>query len=365
MEARPSPLPPEPEQPHHPGTVVDLFCGAGGLSHGFFLEGFHVQAGYDVDTECRHAFEANNSAEFRARDVGSLTKAELSALFSEGEPSILVGCAPCQPFSANNRRQRDHPMWPLLKDFGCLVRETTPDVVSMENVPRLRSFNGGALFSEFRRLLENELGYSVWCESVDCARYGVPQTRRRLVLLASRLGPLKLIQPTHKVPHLRTVHDAISHLPALAAGDRDPDDPMHCASRLSPTNLARIQASKPGGTWADWSQDLVGSCHRRATGSNYGSVYGRMSWDAPAPTITTRCNGYGNGRFGHPEQDRAISLREAALLQSFPETYRFFAPTDPVGIRAGARMIGNAVPVALGRAIAASVARTLAGEHDA
>jgi len=365
MVAQPSMLGLNPEPPSSPGTVVDLFCGAGGLSHGFALEGFDVQAGFDVDPACRHAFEANNDAAFHERDVGSLKEADLAALFAKDEPTILVGCAPCRPFSTNNQRRPDHPEWRLIESFGSLIRETTPDIVSMENVPRLRSFNGGKLLAGFRSLLEDELGYSVWCQSVNCASYGVPQTRRRLVLLASRTGPIKLVPPTHEPSGFRTVRETIAHLPALGAGGQSPDDPLHCASRMSPTNLARIRASKAGGTWRDWDDDLVAPCHRRSSGRLYENVYGRMSWDAPAPTITTKCTGFGNGRFGHPEQDRALSLREAALLQSFPEDYEFFPPEEPTRPQVGARMIGNAVPVALGRAIASSVAKTLAtGESD-
>jgi len=353
------------EQKQQTGVVVDLFCGAGGLSHGFVREGFRVRAGFDMDPACRHAFETNNDAAFNERDVGSLKKADLAALFAKDEPTILVGCAPCQPFSTNNQRRPDHPEWRLIESFGVLIRETTPDFVSMENVPRLKSFKGGKLLAEFRSLLEDELGYSVWCATVNCASYGVPQTRRRLVLLASRAGRIELIPPTHQPSGFRTVRETIAHLPPLAAGGQSPDDSLHCASRMSTTNLARVRASRPGGTWRDWDHHLVAPCHRRSSGRLYDNVYGRMIWDAPAPTITTKCTGFGNGRFGHPEQDRALSLREAALLQSFPEDYEFFAPEEPARPQVGARMIGNAVPVALGQAIAGSVARTIgAGEGD-
>ena len=366
MVARPPLLDRAPESPSYPGAVVDLFCGAGGLSHGFVREGFRVQAGFDSDPRCRHAYETNNDAAFHERDVGSLKKGDLTALFAKDEPTILVGCAPCQPFSTNNQRRPDHPEWRLIESFGALIRETTPDIVSMENVPRLKSFKKGKLIAEFRSLLEDELDYSVWCDIVNCAAYGVPQTRRRLVLLASRVGPIDLVSPTHEPSSFLTVRETIAHLPTLAAGGQDPVDPLHRASRMSPTNLARIRASTAGGTWNDWDDTLVAPCHRRSSGRLYENVYGRMSWDAPAPTITTKCTGFGNGRFGHPEQDRALSLREAALLQSFPEDYEFFLPEEATRPQVGARMIGNAVPVALGQAIAQSVGKALAaGDDDA
>ena len=344
------------------GSVVDVFCGAGGLSHGFMLEGFEVRAGIDIDAACRHAYEHNNNARFIEKNVANLGGEDVRALFATGQPRILVGCAPCQPFSPYSQNPSD-AKWKLLGKFGRLVAEVQPDVLSMENVPRLVNFHGGALLKGFLHGLE-KAGYAVWHRIVDCAAYGVPQTRQRLVVLASRVGAIELVPPTHAPQQHRTVRDAIAALPPIAAGEYAKDDPLHRASRLSPVNLARIQAAKPGQTWRDWDPQLVAKCHRKHTGRWYQSVYGRMAWDAPAPTITTQCNGFGNGRFGHPEQDRAISLREAALLQTFPLDYEFFKLGERWHISAAARCIGNAVPVALARAVARSVARTLNGGPD-
>ena len=340
------------------GSVVDLFCGVGGLSHGFLLEGFDVRAGVDVDPSCQYAYEHNNRARFVEKDVEDLASSAVDKMFTEGQPRILVGCAPCQPFSTYSRNAMD-TKWRLLKEFGRIIREVRPDIVSMENVARLTTFREGGVFKRFLDTLETS-GYAVWKDIVDCAAYGVPQTRKRLVVLASRIGPIKLVQPTHGPSDHITVRQTISHLPPIPAGGQHPDYPLHRASRLSTTNLARIRAAAPGQSWKDWDSNLVAECHRRDSGRWYGAVYGRMSWDALAPTITTQCNGFGNGRFGHPEQDRAMSLREAALLQTFPRSYEFFPPGDHVSISAGARWIGNAVPVLLGRAVARSVARTLA-----
>ena len=343
--------------------MVDIFCGAGGLSHGFKLEGFDVRAGIDIDTACRHAYERNNNARFIEKNVAEIRGANIHPLFAAGAPRILVGCAPCQPFSTYSKNRAD-AKWKLLGEFGRLVAEVRPDVLSMENVPRLAHFHGGELLRDFLRGL-GQAGYAVWARVVDCAAYGVPQTRQRLVVLASRVGPIELIPPTHKPSRHRTVRNAIEGLPPIAAGECARDDPLHRASRLSAVNLVRIQASKPGKTWRDWDPQLIAKCHRKRTGRWYQSVYGRMAWDAPAPTITTQCNGFGNGRFGHPEQDRAISLREAALLQTFPPSYEFFKPSTRWSISAAARCIGNAVPVALARAVARSVARTLNGNDCA
>ena len=167
-----------------------------------------------------------------------------------------------------------------------------------------------------------------------------------------------MIEPTQKQP--KTVRQAIGRLRPLDAGQSAPRDRLHAASTLSEKNLQRIRVSKPGGTWRDWPEDLVADCHRAASGKTYPGVYGRMEWDKPAPTMTTQCYGFGNGRFGHPEQDRAISLREAAILQSFPRDYAFVPDDGEVSFTALGRLIGNAVPVDLGRAIARSINSHLA-----
>ena len=352
----------KPRKPSRRGSVVDVFCGAGGLSHGFVLEGFDVRAGIDVDSSCRHAYEHNNHADFLERDVEGIGGDVINDLFAKGQPRILVGCAPCQPFSQYSQNRKDRK-WKLLGEFGRIVQEVEPDIVSMENVPRLTTFHGGSLFKEFVNELAKS-GYNVWWQIVDCAAYGVPQTRRRLVVLASRTGPIKLVPPSHPKSHV-TVRQVIGDLPPVPMGGQHLDDPLHRASNLSPTNLARIRAAKPGKTWRDWKPELVAPCHRKRSGRWYSSVYGRMSWNEPASTITTQCNGFGNGRFGHPEQDRAISLREAALLQTFPASYEFFEPGEQWSITSAARLIGNAVPVALAQAVARSVAKTLGEQEDA
>jgi DNA (cytosine-5)-methyltransferase 1 len=174
-----------------------------------------------------------------------------------------------------------------------------------------------------------------------------------MVLLASLHGEIKMIEPTYEMP--KTVRQAIGRLCPLRAGEVAPEDKLHVTPKLSEKNLQRIKFSKPGGTWRDWPYELVADCHRVKSGRTYSSVYGRMEWDKPAPTMTTQCYGFGNGRFGHPEQDRAISLREAAILQSFPRDYVFVPEQGEVSFKVLGRLIGNAVPVDLGRAIARSI----------
>lgn len=350
-----------PAQPNRPAGVaaaVDLFCGAGGLTHGLLNAGVPVIAGYDTDEGCRFPFEKNNApAIFHNKDVGQLDGADLASHYPQGSIRILVGCAPCVTFSryAQRLNRTRDPKWALLRQFARLVRELEPDIISMENVPELQHHS---IFKEFLSVLRSE-GYHFSNEPekrvIYCPDYGIPQHRSRLVILASRLGSIEMIPPTHGPKQHRSVRDVLSRLPPLAAGQRSVRDRMHRASSLSDINLRRIRHSKPGGTWRDWPEDLVADCHKAETGETYGSVYGRMKWDEPSPTITTQFYGFGNGRFGHPEQDRALSLREGAILQSFPRQYAFVKPRCAYSFKDVGRMIGNAVPVKLGKAIGRSV----------
>ena len=344
-------------------AVVDLFCGIGGLSHGFRQAGFQVVAGVDADETCRYAYETNNDAKFVGRPLEDVTGAEIRAMFPEGSRRILIGCAPCTPFSAyaSGSKSRSEK-WSLVDLFMERIREVEPEIVSMENVTRLISFDRGRVFHRFVEGLASSR-YQVTKKSVDAVAYGVPQHRRRLVVLASRLGQIGLPAPDQS--ETRTVRHAIGNLPPIRAGETDSTDRIHRSPNLSPLNLRRIRAAKPGKPWTDWEDPaLVAKCHRRDSGASYRNVYGRMEWDRPSPTLTTGCFSFGRGRFGHPKQDRAISLREAALLQSFPANYDFVAPEDPVTFTHLGRHIGNAVPVALaatiGRAISSHVM-----EHEA
>jgi DNA (cytosine-5)-methyltransferase 1 len=294
-----------------------------------------------------------------------VTAEEIAALYPEGHVKILVGCAPCQPYSPYTKKKEDKDeKWRLVPKFADLICEVEPDVASMENVPDLATFRDGRIYRAFVDRLK-EKGYHITeYPNIYCPAYGIPQQRTRLVLFASKYSEIEIVPATHSPDQYRTVRDAIGHLEPLGAGQTSEDDPLHVASSLSMLNLRRIRASVPGGTWRDWPEELVAECHKRKSGKGYASVYGRMQWDEPSPTITAQCYGFGNGRFGHPEQDRAISLREAALLQTFPEDYEFVAPEDPHCITVIGRLIGNAVPVELGRVIAKSIKRHLEAYVD-
>jgi len=341
--------------PEHDVVCVDLFCGAGGLTRGLLDAGVEVRYGVDFDGACRHPYEANNGAKFVEESVANLDPWTLAGWFGDAKITVLAGCAPCQPFSNYALRYQkvdkveSDQRWSLLNHFGRLVRNLRPDIVTMENVPTVTRH---AVFKDFKTTLE-ALRYQVWVEVIDCVEYGLPQRRNRTVLLASLHGDIALRKPTSN--EKRTVKDALEGLPPLRHGTSSRHDPLHAASRLSELNLERIRHSTPGGTWRDWPQHLVAKCHLKDTGRKYPAVYGRMRYDEPAPTLTTQFYGFGSGRFGHPTQARGLSLREGALLQGFPKDYSFVPDGHPIHFKTLGRMIGNAVPVDLGRVIGESI----------
>jgi DNA (cytosine-5)-methyltransferase 1 len=340
-------------------TAVDLFCGAGGLTNGLIKSKVNVVAGFDIEESCRYAYEKNNrGARFINSDVSTLSSKEVLSFYPKGHIKLLAGCAPCQPFStySQGRDALKDKKWPLLYAFSRLIREVKPELVTMENVPDVTKHK---VYHDFVQELI-DLGYNVWAERVFCPDYGMPQVRKRHVLLASKIGPIELIKPTHKPKNYKTVIEVIGNLPPIKAGQKNIKDPLHISAGLSELNMKRIKISKPGGTWNDWPEGLRADCHKKQSGRTYSGVYARMRWDKPSPTMTTQCFGYGNGRFGHPSQDRAISLREAALLQTFPKSYKFIQPNEKPQMTVIGKMIGNAVPVDLGKLIGESLYKHVA-----
>lgn len=335
-----------------PISAIDLFCGAGGLTHGLVLAGVDVVAGVDIDKQAEFAYTTNNpGAEFLHWDLSHKNCRSIKKLFRPNKLRLLAGCAPCKPFSKLTNGIKNHTDWDLLDYFGRFVRGVVPDLVTMENVPELAD-RGEEVFLRFVDTLET-LDYSVDWRIVNCADYGVPQSRRRLVLLASRVGEIEVPKGAYPYPsRWKTVRRTVGDLLPLKIGEADPDDPLHVAPLLSPMNVRRLQATPhDGGTRNEWPDELVLDCHRKKSGERYYSIYGRMWWDKPAPTMTTLCTGIGNGRFGHPEQDRSITLREAALFQSFPRRYAFWPAKQKLNRSAVSKLVGNAVPPKLGRAL--------------
>lgn len=325
---------------------VDFFCGAGGLTRGLLDAGIAVVAGIDLDGRCRKTYEWNNRpARFYERDVRTLTAGEVRGMAGNipSKELILAGCAPCQPFSKQRKSTCPSRDATLLLAFADIIAELKPTFVLVENVPGLAKVKGYSAYRRFLHTLEKN-GYG-WSEGVlDAKHYGVPQTRRRYILLGGR----------HRTPSLperlngsaatpfRTVRDAIAHYPPINAGTQHSSVANHEAASVSEKNLLRLRKTpRDGGDRRDWPDELVLECHRGSY-TGHTDVYGRMAWDCPAPALTGKCHSISNGRYGHPVQDRAISLREAASLQTFRDDYVFFGPLQSV-----AQWIGNAVPVRL------------------
>ncbi len=329
-----------------PIRVADFFCGCGGTSAGLQAAGMSIAFGLDCDAEASRTYRANfPGAAFLESDIRSVDLDEVASLAgAEGGPLLVSACAPCQPYSTFSARATRDPRRSLLLRLLPILDRLHPDYILIENVPGLRSHHAPAgTFNRFCKALRT-LGFQVSSGVVDCQSYGVPQRRRRLILMASRHGRISIPDATHGsgpgLLALSTVGDWISDLPRIAAGEIHPTVPNHQASALTELNLRRIQATPKGGGRADWPPHLQLACHAEHEG--HSDVYGRMRIDAPAPVLTTKCTSLSNGRFGHPTQDRPISVREAACLQTFPRDYLFIG-----GIKSTTRQVGNAVPVLL------------------
>lgn len=331
-------------------NAIDFFCGGGGMTKGLIEAGINVIFGLDSNPLCQETYENNNGIPYINRDVSQVTTEELLEEFPillDNDELLMVGCAPCQPFSVlNPNNPNEHRSVNLLNEFGRIVQGVHPAHIMVENVPGLKG-RGEDVLQEFLDMLNAE-GYEYDYRVINAKNYGVPQNRRRFVLIASRLFEPHIPPATHGdelLPYV-TVYDAIHEYPALRAGQSDENVPNHRAAGLSEINLHRLQATPVnGGSRTDWPAELWLNCHENFTG--HTDVYGRMVWGNVAPTLTVKCFSISNGRFAHPEQNRAISLREAAALQTFPDDYIFYGNLQEIG-----KQIGNAVPVLLAQRIA-------------
>lgn len=328
-------------------VLADFFSGCGGSTRGFADAGIEPVLAIDWDSDAAATYRLNfPETTFLERDILSLSVDEVEeALPPRGESiRLFAGCAPCQPFSGHRHGPTalDKRSF-LLLEFLRFVKASNPELIFVENVPGMQrlSTSRGPL-AEF--VDEVSKTHDVSVDIISSADYGIPQTRRRLVLVASRLGPIKLPLPTHGLetgePH-STIRDWIGSLPSIEAGQEDSEISNHRAMMLSDLNLKRIRATPEGGDRRDWPRRLWPDCHQGGF-DGHTDVYGRLRWDSPAPTLTTKCLSYSNGRFGHPSQDRALSAREAARLQTFPNSFRFTGSLTSQG-----KQIGNAVPVLL------------------
>jgi DNA (cytosine-5)-methyltransferase 1 len=340
---------------NHDLKAIDFFCGAGGMTEGFEKTGIRVLAGVDIDHNCKETYEKNHpNSLFIESDIKKLSIEILQTTLNlriDDPALIMIGCSPCQHWSKiNTDRQNSADSKNLLKDFTRFAEHFKPGYIVIENVPGIDKHpeeSGLSKFLEFLRIN----GYSFVKDTVNMSGYGIPQKRVRFVLIAAKSDTEPAIPRKNKAK--RSVKDIISDLPPISAGEQSPRYDLHRAAVLTEKNLKRIALTPPdGGTRIAWKDDpeLQIPAYRGKDGI-FRDVYGRMAWDKPSPTITTRFNSLSNGRFGHPKQNRAISLMEGALLQSFSKGYQFIGNRDTVI----ARQIGNAVPPKFAKLIASRI----------
>lgn len=343
--------------------VIDLFCWIGWLSHWLLRVWLPVTAGFDIDESCKFWYEHNNKAKFYHQDIKTLKATQLNDIFWDAEVKILVGCAPCQPYSMMNTKKWIYSADEIkekspVDKFANLIKEIKPDIVSMENVPGLLTNKKTKSFENFLKILK-KINYKVDYKVINCLDYWIPQTRKRLVLVASRIWDIKIIDPTHKTP--KTVRETIGDLPKLKNWEVCASDRYHTVRQLGEKNMERLKLI-PHNWWdlSDIDQKYRPKCFLKKSGKSYlKNVYWRMAWNKPAPTMTTLCTWIGNWRFWHPEQDRAISVREAARIQTFPDEYEFFPEWEPCNIQKASKFIGNAVPVRLWEVVWESILKSL------
>lgn len=329
-------------------TAIDLFCGSGAVSAGLKAEGFSILAAIDNDPVACQTYKLNHpEVDLHQADILKVDpKIILERIQLNGALDLLVVCAPCQPFSTQNRRKsQDDPRSNLVVESARFITVFKPRVVFFENVPGIAR-NGP--IAELSTLLQKEGYYLSEPLKLNSADLGVPQRRERCIMIASPDKDIARDFGKNIAPLPRnTVRSAIGHLTPLKSGEKCANDPLHRARRHLDITLERLSfIPKNGGSRSSLPQHLQLKCHENRE-NDFPDVYGRLRWDDVAPTLTTGCTDVTKGRFAHPEDDRALTLREAALLQSFPSSYQFFGSDSDI-----ARQIGNAVPVGMVKCLA-------------
>jgi len=354
-------------------TVVDLFCGAGGLSEGFRQAGFHVLAGSDIDEAAGRTFsDTHPEAHFFLGPIQTLSIKNLlkASCLKKGELDVLAGGPPCQGYSVyNHQRGVDDPRANLFKEYLRIVKGTQPKWLVMENVTGITSIAGGGIVHEIITGME-KLGYRVEMKTLKAEEFGIPQERRRVFFIATRTdNPILFPEPTHGPglsPYV-TIYDAIGDLPKIGNGESGDLLPYRMppktsyqkmlrgkltqvknfqAPRLSKINEERMAHIPQGGSWRDIPLNLLPEGMKRAKRSDHTKRYGRMHPDGLSCTILTKCDVHW-GAYLHPTQNRAITVREAARLQSFPDSFIFQGSKTEQYVQ-----VGNAVPPLLGRKVA-------------
>lgn len=334
--------------------VFDFFSGCGGASEGLQQAGMEIVLGLDMDADSAKSYQANfPEAFFIEKSITDVNVEDIKGIFNSHKKDskiLFTGCAPCQPFSRQNNSKnfKDDPRSNLLKEFSRFVEFYLPDYIFFENVPGIQKLDKkyATPFSDFLSVLD-KYNYNYDYGILSALWFGVPQNRKRLILLAAKNEQIKLPEKHYDGEHKKftTVQDYIGGLPKVDGGIESPNLRDHRAPMLSAVNLERIISTPEGGDRRSWPEALQLECHKRHAGHN--DTYGRLSWSKPSSVLTTKCTSYSNGRFGHPDQNRAITVREAALIQTFPLDYKFIGSWS-----SKTKQIGNAVPPLMAKAIA-------------
>jgi|GEM_PF-187596 len=334
--------------------VIDFFCGCGGMSLGFAAsKKYKMLGGVDIKEDAVKTYEQNIGAPGYQQDIVKLYENEgllddflKKIQFDKTQPSVVIGCAPCQGFSAHRKKHKgpDDRRNSLVSIFASIATEIAPDCIVIENVPELLSEKYSSYFQEAKETFEDK-NYIVNTTVVNAAEFGVPQARYRALIIAMK-RPFSMPKPIYGPADFRTVRDAIGDLPAVDAGNTDPNDKLHRCANHKKSTIDTIRmvphdgGSRPSGIGPKCLDEVSG----------FYDVYGRLSWEKPSITITHYARNPASGRFVHPEQDRGLTLREMACLQSFPVSFNFHGKFDSI-----AEQIGEAVPPVLSAAIAGSV----------
>ena len=341
--------------------AVDFFSGAGGLTHGLKVAGIHVIAGIDNDASCKATFEKNNEGTvFLEKDITEYSPEDLEqdlGIEKEDDYMVFAGCAPCQFWSViQTNKEKSEKTKNLILDFQRFIKYFEPGFVIVENVPGISSRPEspmGKFIAALERMKYNNIAQGV----TDMSLYGIPQKRQRFTLLASRVSEISLPKSTGEEKTVRDVLGAANGFPRIEAGVKDETKFLHTSAGLSAKNLERLRMTKKdGGDRSDWQNQKMYRLPCYASDEKkFPGNYGRMWWDRPAPTITTKFFSVSNGRFAHPEENRGLSLREGATLQTFPKDYEFIG----TGMGPVAKMIGNAVPPDFAKLIGEQIVSSL------
>jgi len=332
--------------------AVDFFCGGGGFTCGLKKAGIEVLLGIDIDINCKETYEKNNKVEFLGEDIRLLELDELKkySVKKNDNNLVFIGCSPCQYWSIiSTDKKKSKESKNLIEDFFRFVDYYRPGFLVIENVPGLASSKESPI-NHFQERI-SELGYTFTTQILNASDFGVPQNRKRFILIASRITKnLDILKPKHRMK--KTVRDVLGKnngFHPIEAGFKDETGLQHSCAGLSEVCLERLSLTpKDGGNRLSWSNNPKLQLKTYIGKDNsFKDSYGRMFWDKPSPTITTKFFSISNGRFAHPEENRAISIREGATLQSFPKTYKIYA--DSMAVQA--RIVGNAVPPLLSKVI--------------